>query len=61
LTQAPDDKAADIVLERLREYEEFTAPIIGYYERESNLYRVSGMAGIDGGVIKNILEPIAWG
>jgi adenylate kinase len=58
-----DDKATDIVLDRLREYEQFTEPIIGYYERESNLYRVNGMAGIDGTfeAIRNILEPIAYG
>jgi adenylate kinase len=59
----PDDNATDIILGRLHEYEQFTEPIIGYYERESILYHVNGMAGIDGTfeAIKNILEPIAWG
>jgi adenylate kinase len=59
----PDDKSMDIVLGRLHEYEQFTEPIIAYYEREANLYRIDGMAGIEGAFqrIVDILEPIAYG
>ncbi len=61
----PDDKAADIVKDRLREYAEFTAPIIEYYRRESNLYCIDGMAGVDRAFewIRLVLESkeVAWG
>ena len=62
----PDDAQSETVLARIREYEEFTAPLIGYYEREAKLYRVDGTLGIDGTFerIKNLVEPkegIAWG
>jgi adenylate kinase len=38
----PDDQSVEVVLGRLHEYEQFTEPIIGYYEREAELYRVDG-------------------
>lgn len=61
-----DDASAAIVEGRMQEYEQFTAPLIGYYERESDFYRVNGMLGIDGTFewIKNLLiskDPIAYG
>src|SRR5271157_1765250 len=62
----PDDKSQEIVIDRLREYEEFTAPLINYYEREASLYRVDGTIGVEPVFewIKNLLESkerIAWG
>jgi len=43
----PDDGDAHIVIDRLEEYSRFTAPLIGYYEREAQLFRVDGTIGID--------------
>src|SRR5271154_307617 len=62
----PDDGSAEIVLGRLQEYAQFTAPLIGYYEREAELYRVDGMAGVEPAFngIKLVLESkeaIAYG
>jgi adenylate kinase len=58
----PDDGSAEIVLGRLQEYTQFTAPLIGYYEREADFYRVDGTAGIEPAFekIMSILEPIAY-
>jgi adenylate kinase len=61
-----DDKSADIVAGRMQEYEQFTAPLIGYYEREANFHRVDATQGIDGTFdwIKNLLmskDVIAYG
>ena len=54
----PDDKNPDTLIDRMEEYAKLTAPVIGYYERESKLYRVDGTVGIDRtfAYIKNLLE-----
>lgn len=62
----PDDAEAEVVLGRLREYDQFTAPLIGYYEREGALNRVDGTLGIEGtfDCIRKLLEAkevIAYG
>jgi adenylate kinase len=43
-----DDKDASIVEGRMQEYDQFTAPLIGYYEREANFHRVDATKGIEG-------------
>lgn len=62
----PDDAQSEIVLGRIREYEEFTAPLIGYYQREGNFQRVDGTAGVEAtfDAITNFLvskEAVAYG
>ena len=62
----PDDGSAEIVLGRLQDYAQFTAPLVGYYEREANLYRVDGAAGVEPAFEKIVSvleskEPIAYG
>jgi len=49
----PDDGNAETVLDRLSEYRRFTTPVIEYYEREANLYRVDGTIGVN-----NVFERI---
>ncbi|MBV1830867.1 adenylate kinase [Komagataeibacter sp. AV436] len=42
-----EDDRRDTVAARLKTYRELTAPILPYYEAETRLYRVDGMADID--------------
>lgn len=62
----PDDGNAHIFIDRMEEYAKFTAPLIGYYEREAKLFRVDGTIGIEN-VFNKITEfleaqeEIAWG
>ena len=62
----PDDGDAHIFIDRMEEYAKFTAPLIGYYEREAKLFRVDGTIGIDNcfNKIRDFLEAgeeIAYG
>jgi adenylate kinase len=45
LVQREDDKP-EVIRERLRVYAEKTAPLLAYYKRKNNLYRVDGSAGM---------------
>ena len=63
-----DDKDASVVEGRMLEYDQFTAPLIGYYEREAYFHRVDATQGIEGtfNYITSLLEytdldRIAWG
>jgi adenylate kinase len=61
-----DDSSADIVAGRMLEYEQFTAPLIGYYEREAHFHSVDATRGIEGTFewIRTLLESeegIAYG
>jgi adenylate kinase len=53
----PDDNAGTIG-ERMEEYATRTAPLIGYYDREAQLYRVDGTIGVNNIFewIKNLME-----
>ncbi len=42
-----EDDRRETVAARLKTYRELTAPILPYYEAETRLYRVDGMADID--------------
>ncbi len=44
--QRPDDQP-EAVQNRLKVYDELTAPVLGYYERRGNLVRVDGSLGPD--------------
>ena len=46
LYQRPDDRP-EAVRRRLEVYEEQTAPLVRYYERQGKLRRVNGQQGID--------------
>ena len=46
LVQRPDD-AADVVTKRLAEYDEKTAPLIAYYEKQDDFVHVNGLGEID--------------
>lgn len=46
LVQRPDD-AADVVSKRLAEYEEKTAPLVAYYEKQGNAVHVNALGDID--------------
>lgn len=46
LVQRPDD-AADVVTKRLAEYDEKTAPLIAYYEKQGNTVHVDALGEID--------------
>jgi len=46
LVQRPDDNA-ETVAKRLTEYEEKTAPLVGYYERQGNAVHVDALGPID--------------
>jgi len=46
LVQRPDDKV-EVVKQRLAQYEEKTAPLIGYYERLGNAVHVDALGPID--------------
>jgi adenylate kinase len=54
----PDDADGRIVIDRMEEYARFTAPLVGYYEREAKLRRVDGTIGADRvfACIKDFLE-----
>jgi adenylate kinase len=61
-----DDKDSSIVEGRMQEYDQFTAPLIGYYEREANFHRVDATKGVEGTFewIRALLESketIAYG
>lgn len=49
-----DDDREEVVLKRLDVYNEQTAPLIGYYERRKNLFRVD--AGRDGSMVVADIE-----
>lgn len=42
----PDDKSEEVVRRRILEYEEKTAPLKAYYERQGKLRRINGMGSI---------------
>jgi adenylate kinase len=46
LVQREDDRA-EVVTKRLAEYDEKTAPLIAYYEKQGNTVRVNGLGEID--------------
>ncbi len=46
LVQRPDD-SAEVVTKRLAEYDEKTAPLIAYYEKQGETIRVNGLGEID--------------
>jgi len=46
LVQRPDDRA-DVVSKRLAEYDEKTAPLVAYYERQGNAIHVNALGEID--------------
>jgi adenylate kinase len=46
LVQRPDD-SAEVVTKRLAEYDEKTAPLIAYYERQGETIHVNGLGEID--------------
>lgn len=43
----PDDKSEEVVRKRIQEYEEKTAPLKEYYDRQGKLRRINGMGSID--------------
>lgn len=43
----PDDSSAETVLDRLDEYKKITTPVIDYYEREAQVFRVNGTIGVN--------------
>ncbi|HEV8019938.1 MAG TPA: adenylate kinase [Candidatus Lustribacter sp.] len=56
LVQRPDD-AADVVTKRLAEYEEKTAPLVAYYEKQGHVVHVDGLGDIDA-VTHAIIEKL---
>ncbi|MGA2394627.1 MAG: adenylate kinase [Candidatus Lustribacter sp.] len=56
LVQRPDD-AADVVIKRLQEYEEKTAPLIGYYETHTDFVHVNALGEI-AEVTRAIIEKL---
>ena len=56
LVQRPDD-AADVVTKRLLEYEEKTAPLIGYYETHTDFVHVNALGEI-ADVTRAIIEKL---
>src|SRR5690606_32458305 len=44
----PDDKSEEVVRKRIREYEQKTAPLKEFYDRQGKLRRINGMGSIDG-------------
>jgi len=43
----PDDKSEEVVRKRIREYEQKTAPLKEFYDRQGKLRRINGMGSID--------------
>jgi adenylate kinase len=56
LVQREDDRA-EVVAKRLAEYDEKTAPLVAYYERQRNAIHVNGLGEIDD-VARAIVEKL---